>query len=86
VSYSCRATARDIKGELDGAVADYTKAIEIDPQYGEAYANRGLLLLNLGRASEAERDFEYSLRLDSKLKESLTVCIKFIVKRQREAK
>ena len=33
------------KGELkdyQGAIVDYTKAIEINPQYVDAYANRGI--------------------------------------------
>ncbi|MBK7708759.1 MAG: tetratricopeptide repeat protein [Acidobacteria bacterium] len=30
------------KGVLSEAIADYTKAIEIDPQYAVAYYNRGL--------------------------------------------
>ena len=39
------------------AVADYTKAIEIDPDYGAAYYNRGLLKQTLGDKQSACRDW-----------------------------
>lgn len=35
-----RGLARD-KGDLAGAIADYDEAIRLDPQYAEAYNNRG---------------------------------------------
>ena len=34
--------ARQTKGDLDGAIADYSKAIELNPKIAEAYNNRGL--------------------------------------------
>src|ERR1700720_4401186 len=30
------------KQDLDGAIADFTRAIELDPQYASAYGDRGL--------------------------------------------
>ena len=35
------------RGELDRALADYNKAIELDPNYAEAYNNRGITWLRL---------------------------------------
>ncbi|MCX6140314.1 MAG: tetratricopeptide repeat protein [Candidatus Kapabacteria bacterium] len=35
--------------DYDGSIADYTKAIEIDPQNAKAYYARGLMELLLGR-------------------------------------
>ena len=29
-------------GDYQGAIADFTKAIELDPQYTSAYLNRGI--------------------------------------------
>jgi len=37
-----RGNAYSLKGEYDKAIADYTKAIEINPKYAKAYYNRGL--------------------------------------------
>ena len=42
-------------------VADYDKALRIDPEYAEAYLNRGRALLASGKPNEAERDFEQFL-------------------------
>src|SRR5580700_6899245 len=36
-----RAIARDSKGDLDGSIADCTKAIELNPKFFIAYDNRG---------------------------------------------
>jgi tetratricopeptide (TPR) repeat protein len=36
------------KGDYDGAIADYTKAIEIDPNSAGAYVNRGIAKLSNG--------------------------------------
>src|SRR2546421_2135171 len=30
------------RGDLDGAIADYTHAIELDPKFARAYENRGV--------------------------------------------
>ena len=34
--------AKDELKDYKGAIADYTKAIEIDPNYADAYNNRGI--------------------------------------------
>ena len=71
LNYNGRGNALAAQGKLDLAIADYSTAIEIAPRFADAYANRGLALLRRGRTSEAEQDFEQSLRLDPSLKASL---------------
>ncbi len=39
--YLDRGCDKDDKRDSKGAIEDYTKAIELDPNYAEAYANRG---------------------------------------------
>ena len=77
--------ARQAKGDTQGAVADYTRAIRIKPRYPLAYANRGLTLLALGKDDEAAEDFERCLKLNRQLMVSLEERIKEI-KRLRERK
>src|SRR2546423_1428188 len=43
-TYNNRGNARKGKGDLDGAIADYTKALEQNPKYAEAFYNRGIAL------------------------------------------
>jgi len=46
------------------AIADFTKAIELNPKYAMAYNNRGSLLMNENRKDEALSDFNKSIELD----------------------
>ena len=59
------------KGEIGKAVADYDRALKLDPRYAVAYLNRGVALLLLGHRAEAERDFARALQLDGKLEPTL---------------
>ena len=43
--------------DYPAALADYAKAIELDPQDANAYNNRGLTYLKLGKPTEASTDF-----------------------------
>ena len=63
-----RAVAYGEAGQDELAVADYTKAVEHDPQLAEAYAYRGLIHLRRGRDAEAEADFERAFRLKPALR------------------
>ena len=49
-------------------MADFTEAIKIDPHHPEAYVNRGLLRLQQGMKTEAERDFARSIAVRPSLK------------------
>jgi Flp pilus assembly protein TadD len=50
-------------GDIEGAVADFNRAIKINPDHPEAFVNLGLLLLQQGRKAEAEKDFARSVAL-----------------------
>lgn len=58
-----RGTARNVRGDVDGAVADHTAAIAGDPAAADAYLARGLALVRLGRDAEAEADLAAAVRL-----------------------
>lgn len=46
------------RGDLEGAVRGYGKAIWLNPKYTRAHLNRGIALAMLGRDEEAKQDFE----------------------------
>lgn len=46
------------KGEVDLAIEDYTKAIELKPDYAEAYYYRGGSWLRLGEWEKARADIQ----------------------------
>jgi tetratricopeptide (TPR) repeat protein len=55
------------QGELDRAMADLNKAVEIAPQYAKAYGDRALVKLMRGEDTDAEADFKKCFALDSAL-------------------
>ena len=75
-AYEGRGVARMLKLDLEGAVNDFNRAIELDPKMANAYLNRGLALLLQGRDAAAESDFIRTLAIDPALKEELEVDIK----------
>lgn len=46
------------KGELEAAIASWSRCIELDPAMGPAWQNRGSALGNLGRLGEALENFD----------------------------
>jgi tetratricopeptide (TPR) repeat protein len=52
------------RGDDNGAVATYDRAIAIFPAYSEAYHNRGNALARLGRREEAAESYAACLRFD----------------------
>ena len=50
-------------GDLDGAIADFTRCLAIDPNSGVGFVNRGLCLLEQNSLQAAEGDFSEALKL-----------------------
>ena len=55
-SYKDSGDAEIIKGNVNQAIADYTKAIEINPNDGEAYNNRAVMYLGVKEYAKAKED------------------------------
>ena len=50
-------------GDYEGAITDWTKAIEIDPKYVNAYYNRGISKYKLGDMNGACEDWRKAANL-----------------------
>jgi TPR repeat protein len=66
-AYNNRGNASFAKGEHGRAIADYSRAIELDPADATAYFNRGRSFGITGQASQALADFSKAIELDPKL-------------------
>ena len=53
-------------GKNQEALEAFTKAIELNPKYAEAYNNRGIAHLKLGNYQQAIRDYDKAIKLDPK--------------------
>jgi tetratricopeptide (TPR) repeat protein len=62
--------AKKAKGDLDGAIADYTKAIELNTRYAAAYVNRGVARKTKGDLDGAIADYDRAISLNPRLKEA----------------
>jgi tetratricopeptide (TPR) repeat protein len=51
------------KGEYDRAIADFDKAIELDPKYAGAYNSRAMVFFTDGKPAQGLPDVEKSLEL-----------------------
>ena len=47
------------------ALADFNKAIDIDPNFAKAYYHRGCLNFNMKKNTESMRDYTTAIKLDS---------------------
>ena len=63
IIYNNRANARMAKNDLDGAIADYGKASELEPDNPEHYYNRGIARLTKGENEGAAADFSKVIEL-----------------------
>jgi TonB family protein len=80
--YLARGKARLAKDDAEGAIADFTKAIELDSKSALFYLNRGMALFLKEKEAEAQRDFDRCLELDQGFKPGLERQIKAIKERR----
>ena len=62
-AYESRGTEWARQGQHDRAIADFTKAIELDPKLSAAYVNRALSRSDKGESDLAITDYEAALKL-----------------------
>jgi tetratricopeptide (TPR) repeat protein len=62
-AYISRGELRRVRRELDEALSDYNRAIELKPDLAAAYANRGLLKKDMDDLAGAQADEERALDL-----------------------
>ena len=63
--YYARGRAKELSGDLLGAMEDYNDGIDIDEEYAYTYLTRGKLHLKNGEKELAEEDFQKVVALDS---------------------
>jgi len=59
-----RGIARENLGDLPGAIQDFSRAIELDSHYGDAYFHRGSARESLKDYTAALSDFDKVLEID----------------------
>jgi tetratricopeptide (TPR) repeat protein len=67
VTYEARGLAKQKKGDLNGAMADYNQALKLNPKAGGAYIGRGNVRFTKGDLDGAIADYNQALRLNPKL-------------------
>jgi Flp pilus assembly protein TadD len=82
-AYLERGIVRGAQGDFDGAIADFGKVLELNPESAKAYANRGVILLMQGQETAAQDDFERAFKLDSRLRPQIQKVIDEILKTRK---
>jgi tetratricopeptide (TPR) repeat protein len=59
-----RGLANKEKGEYDQAISDYNKALELKPNYADAYNNRGIAHDDKGEYDQAISDYDMALKIN----------------------
>ena len=63
-AYVRRGNAKDDMGDYKGAIADYDRAIKINPQYAKAYNNRGCAKDDTGDLRGAIADYDRAIEIN----------------------
>jgi CHAT domain-containing protein/tetratricopeptide (TPR) repeat protein len=66
MAYNNRGAAYNYKGHLDAAIADYTAALSLNPEYASAYNNRGNAYAAKGDLAAAAADYRRSIEATAK--------------------
>jgi tetratricopeptide (TPR) repeat protein len=77
-SYTARGDIWSISGMWENAVSDYSMALDLQPDDGNVYYNKGVALIRLGKTEQACHDLRMALRLGNrKASELINIhCIK----------
>ena len=59
-----RGALRITTGDFNGAIVDFSRVIQLDPQHIEAYCNRGVAYALSGNGPRALADFDQALQID----------------------
>jgi tetratricopeptide (TPR) repeat protein len=70
VAYYNRGVDYTGMGQRARAIADYSKAIRLDPKYAEPYNNRGYLYIETHSDRRARRDLNTAIRLDPRYQDA----------------
>jgi tetratricopeptide (TPR) repeat protein len=77
-AYFKRAVTRSELDEPEGAIADYTRVIQINPKHDIAYNNRGLLRYQMGNREGAIADFNRAILVNPS--NSIAYCNRGVVR------
>jgi len=62
-AYTLLGNCQDCLDKKEDAIASYDKALQIDPNYADAWFNKGMILKKMGQTQEAMRCIEKSIDL-----------------------
>lgn len=69
ITYLLRGEAHKYKGDYEGAVDDFSRAIAIKPNYAQAFYFRGLTYENLGKYEDAYKDVRMAISFKPEMPE-----------------
>ena len=84
IAYEFRAYGELRTGDLNGAIADYDRAIQLNPKFAVAYCNRGVAKVQKGDLDGAIADCDKAIQLNPKLAEAYwAYCNRGVVKERK---